>query len=81
MTLDLECMYCGHKWEKTAYDRRSIESATCPKCKDSNLKVRDRDTSKVDYYKGSPPFPPKPIKLDTGFPWSMGGFEDPGSID
>jgi NAD-dependent SIR2 family protein deacetylase len=57
MRVELECTYCGHKWEKTAYNKESIESEVCPHCKDSTLKVRDLSTSKVDYYKGSPPFP------------------------
>lgn len=81
MRVELECTYCGKKWEKIAYNKQSIESEVCSRCKDTNLKVRDLDTTKVDYYQGCPPFPSKDSKDDAGFPWSMGGFEDPGSID
>lgn len=68
MDIELECTYCGHKWEKTIYNKSSIESERCPKCKDASLKVRDLAKTKVDYYKGSPPFPPG--KDDD---WNRGG--------
>ena len=59
MTVELECMYCAHRWEKTVYNKQSIEAEVCPRCGDSSLKVRDATTSKIDAYKGCPPFPPK----------------------
>jgi hypothetical protein len=65
MNIGLECTYCGHKWEVTAYSKASIESMVCTKCKDSHLKVRDLATSKIDAYKGCPPFPEKKITLDS----------------
>lgn len=64
MTVELECMYCGHKWEQTVYNKQTVENACCPKCKDSNLKIRDASAAKIDTYKGSPPFPPKPEKKE-----------------
>jgi hypothetical protein len=79
MILALECLYCGHKWEKNAYNAISLESERCPRCKDSNLKVKELSKSKVDYYVGCPPFPKK--EEDSGWPWGMGGFIDPGSVD
>lgn len=62
MRVSIECMYCGHKWEKMAYNKQSIEDEKCPKCNDSTLKVKDLEASKIDYYQGSPPFPPKEEK-------------------
>ncbi len=59
MKLELECMYCGHKWEKEAYNRQSVDAEICPRCKDSSLKVRDFNAARIDSYKGCPPFPPK----------------------
>jgi hypothetical protein len=56
MKVELTCTYCGHKWIHVAYDRRSIVSEICPECKDRNLIAKDLDTSKIDYYAGSPPF-------------------------
>lgn len=78
MTVELECMYCGHKWEQVVYNKQTVENATCPKCKDSNLKVRDIAAAKIDTYVGSPPFPPKPEKKVPP-DWSFGmdfGNED-----
>jgi DNA-directed RNA polymerase subunit RPC12/RpoP len=70
MDIGLECTYCGHKWEKTFYNKHSIEAERCPRCKDASLKVKDLAKTKVDYYQDSPPFPPK--KDDDGG-WSNGG--------
>jgi len=67
LEIQIECTYCGNKWNATSWSKTEIDSMICPKCKDSRLIVRDR-TSKVDYYQGSPPFPPK--KQDD-FPWGM----------
>jgi len=84
MKIELECTYCGKKWEATAYNKQMIEAMSCSKCGDSNLKVRDRavskiDTyttkettvSKVDYYQGCPPFPPKKLEPD----WTYMGMD------
>lgn len=56
MKVELECTYCGHKWIYEGYNRLSIVSEKCKKCKDANLKAKDLDVSKIDYYAGSPPF-------------------------
>jgi transcription elongation factor Elf1 len=79
MKIELECTYCGKKWEATVYNKQMIEAMSCSKCGDSNLKVRDLavakiDTystkenavSKVDYYQGCPPFPEKKRTQDWG---------------
>lgn len=57
MYVELECVYCGFKWEENVSSKQEIEEMLCIKgdCKDSNLKVRDV-RAKVDYYQGSPPF-------------------------
>lgn len=70
MKVQLECMYCGHKWVEEVYNKSSIDSKTCTKgnCGDSNLIVRDLNASKIDAYKGCPPFPEP--KKRTG--WFMG---------
>lgn len=74
MKVSIECTYCGYKWEETIYNRASLEDKVCPNgnCKDRNLKVKDA-TSKVDYYKGCPPFPI--VFDDRGWPYNMGGTE------
>jgi hypothetical protein len=84
MTVELECTYCGHKWEKMVYNKQTVESERCPHCNDSNLKVRDASVSKVDTYAGSPPFPPKNdadwnfMKVDglvVGIDWGSSGVD------
>lgn len=64
MRLALECMYCGHKWRDSVFTKQSVESKKCPICHDSHIKVKDINTDKVDYYAGSPPFPPKHVEFD-----------------
>ena len=76
--IQLECTYCGNKWNATAWSKVEIDSMICSKCKDSRLVVRDR-TSKVDYYQGSPPFPEKK-KQDNGWPWGMQELKLPDNI-
>lgn len=71
MNVELECAYCGYKWDKTAYNKSSIESEKCPHCGDTNLKVRDANVAKIDAYKGCPPFPPKRGEPD----WSFRGAD------
>ena len=56
MKLELTCTYCGHKWIHEGYNRQSVASEKCKICKDQNLKAKDLDVTKVDYYAGSPPF-------------------------
>lgn len=58
MRVDMECTYCGKKWHldnPTQYDLMSVK---CGVCSDKNIKMKDSVKDKVDYYKGSPPFPP-----------------------
>lgn len=61
MTLDLECTYCGFKWQKEVYAYQTTDQLKCENgnCKDSNLKIRDLSKTKIDTYKGCPPFPKK----------------------
>lgn len=61
MIIELECTYCGHIWQKQVYNTSGSEAMRCinGNCNDYRLKVKDVNKSKVDYYKGSPPFPPK----------------------
>lgn len=58
MKISLECTYCGHIWVETVYNQHSMDGKSCSNgnCKHKELKVRDL-SSKIDYYKGSPPFP------------------------
>lgn len=58
MIVQLECCYCGYKWEKIVYNKQSVEDEKCPKCSDTSLIVRDA-TAKIDPYKGCPSFPDK----------------------
>lgn len=53
----IECLYCGKRWEDMITSYRQPQ---CSDCKEKKmLKIRLVDESKVDYYKGSPPFPKK----------------------
>lgn len=56
MKIELECLYCGHKWIETAYNVRYLADKRCPICNDRNLKHRDTSQQSIDYYKGCPPF-------------------------
>jgi len=57
MKFNCECMYCGHKWENEIFVADYVNTQVCPKCGDSNLKIKDAKADKVDYYEGCPPFP------------------------
>ena len=54
MLFQLECKYCGAKWERQLYT--SNAKANCYKCGDSNVKFKELAQHKVDYYKGTPAF-------------------------
>lgn len=55
MRIELECTYCGRKWEMEIYNRLQVQGV---KCKCGHTKLRSKDMAgKVDYYKGCPPFP------------------------
>lgn len=57
--VELECMYCGNKWQRLCRSKEEIEAQKCNNCGDSTLKVRDASTAKMNYYAGSKPFPEK----------------------
>lgn len=69
MLVDVECTYCGQKWEENVYNQSSLHDMKCKYCKDKNLKFKDKDKSKIDYYQGCPPFPEKP-KDDDRYMWT-----------
>lgn len=64
MLLEITCNYCNYKWEKNLYMKESIAAEICPSCKDTNLKVKDYNQDKIDYYVGSPPFKDKEEEKD-----------------
>lgn len=39
---DLECQYCGHRWQAVFWNMDSLRSTTCinGKCNDKNLKAK-----------------------------------------
>ncbi len=47
-----QCLYCGEEWEQVFYGYK--DDPRCSKCKDRRIKVRKRDTRKVDYYADDP---------------------------
>lgn len=61
MELLLTCRYCNHKWDKFIYYGFSMSDKnqfTCPSCRDSNVRVQEKDKSKkVDYYEIDPTQP------------------------
>lgn len=63
MIVELECTYCGKKWQIQSVNQAQIESSKCIKCGDSSLKIRDASKSKIDYYEGCPAFPDKLFDL------------------
>ncbi len=50
----------------------SHKSPLCLKCNDSNVTVEKSSDSKIDYYKGSPPFPQNGNK-DGELDWMLYG--------
>lgn len=61
MKMLLICKYCDHHWQHYVYD----DSKTiCPVCGDKNIRFKDMNDTKVDYYIGCPPFP----KTETVYP-------------
>lgn len=50
---ELTCRYCGNYWETNYYPQSKVH---CDKCQDTDLKVVDRSTDKIDYYQGCPDF-------------------------
>lgn len=65
MIINLTCLYCNHTWDRyLASKEAASKDFHCLKCKDSNVEIRESKTTKVDYYKGSPPFPQSKETLD-----------------
>lgn len=62
MRIHLECIYCGHIWDRLIYSEDQISKIKCIKCGDRKLKVKDYKDNKLDSYIGCPPFPEKEIK-------------------
>ncbi len=50
---ELICYYCNYSWEVN-YTPSDI--IYCQRCRDSNIRVIDKATEKVDYYIGCLPF-------------------------
>lgn len=61
MVFVIECMYCGHRWEKQLYSESALSSVICPKCRDSFLKAKPLKDYKLDTYIGCPSFPLKKL--------------------
>ena len=59
----LTCQYCNSQWKQDYVYKTDLH---CKTCKDRNIRVIDTRVDKIDYYEGSPPFPPKkePITYD-----------------
>ena len=47
----LECMYCGHKWEDHywGFPTNNVD-IQCKICKDTKIKIKEKNSEKVDYY-------------------------------
>jgi hypothetical protein len=50
---ELICQYCGFSWLVSYTPQHSVY---CSKCKDGNIRAKNLETDKIDYYAGSPPF-------------------------
>lgn len=50
MKFCLLCKYCGHRFDEWCYDESGLTLVQCPKCKDKNLKVVDKDRKDVFGY-------------------------------
>lgn len=55
--LELECKYCGAKFNKNVYSYNSLEYEKCFKCGSSDFMYKDLNKDKIDYYQGAPAFP------------------------
>lgn len=54
MRILLVCRYCGFKEERPFYSMQQAKMATCKKCNDKNLTLKNVDENKVDQYKDWP---------------------------
>lgn len=59
MRVKLTCHYCGTQCEREISSQRELEDSACRICDQKEFSVKDITYSKVDYYKGCPPFPAK----------------------
>lgn len=77
MDIKLTCTYCDHETVKQVYSIHDLDNETCNKCGDRNLVIKDLAKTKIDTYRGSPPFVEKKdeeiVTIDSGWPWNMGG--------
>lgn len=77
MVVEMECTYCGQKWQETTMNPTSLVNTRCSKCGDKTIRMKDVTKTKVDYYQGCPPFPAKKEKgYYTGFPDDYYGSTD-----
>lgn len=78
MDVTLQCQYCGKEWEQTNFTNSDMMFLRCIKsgCNDKNIRVRQLDKVKVDYYQGAPPFPEKKeaVKHNDEWPNWGGGY-------
>lgn len=65
MLVYITCNYCDHKWDKQVYAENTLKTTKCPSCGDSSIKVKHpKDSIKINYYEGSPDFPPPKYEKD-----------------
>ena len=50
MKFYLLCKYCGHQWEDYHYDESGLDTSRCPKCRDKNFRVIDKERKDVYGY-------------------------------
>jgi hypothetical protein len=60
MEITAICLYCDHK---RLFHSEITNYIKCEVCGDANIKYKKIEDSKVDYYVGCPPFPPKKESL------------------
>jgi len=49
---DIECSYCGHRWEEVVW---SFDDKECRKCNDKNLRARELENKDVYGYNSDKP--------------------------
>jgi transcription elongation factor Elf1 len=57
MIIHLTCTYCNHQWERYIPKKSEMGYLNCIRCGDKQLKIKDSEKSKTDYYAGAPEFP------------------------
>jgi len=48
MRFNLECQYCGKKWEESFFYRDSVKEIKCKTCGDKNIKVKEYKPDDTD---------------------------------